>query len=126
MKSYKILLAIMCSLCCSLVSAQTTYKNVTVDRDRSDVKSFNIINGNNCPVDVRVQYKVGSREAEWKSYFVDGQIGANETRLCPVGSKIYALKITYVHVDCRDQIREGIDAFVSGWNEGKKQNANGQ
>ena len=38
-----------------------------------------------------------------------------------VFDKIYALKLTYVHLEVGEVIKEGIDAFVEGWNKGKEQ-----
>ena len=135
MKTFKSLIILLFCTYCSIASAQTTYKRVTIDRDYYDNQVIVVRNDNSCAATIRMEYKVGSKEAEWK-YFDQWDSGmpfdahegntikANSTVKFNVYSKIYALKLTYVHLEVGEVIKEGIDAFVEGWNEGKKQQQN--
>lgn len=129
MKNFKILFVLLCCLCCpSIIKAQTTYKNVTIDRDRDNNTYIVVRNDNSCSATIRMEYKIGSKDAEWREFTrwedrvewtenPSSTIPANTTIRFMVFSKIYALKLTYVHLS----VGEYIDAFVDGWNKGKEQ-----
>lgn len=126
MKSYKFIFTILFALCCTFVHAQTSYKNVTIDRDSKDNTVIVVRNNNACSVDIRMEYKVGSKDAEWR-YFDMWQnsqnwdrepnqgntIKANTTEKFFVGEKIYALKLTYVHWNAGEIFGECVDAMYN-------------
>lgn len=127
MKSFKFIFTVLFAFSCLFVNAQSTYKGVTIDRDRYDNTVFNAYNSNNYPVKIQVEYKIGSRDSEWRS-FRNGdyvEIPANSTKTYRLGNKIYALNLTYVDI-LKPGVGEYIDAFVTGWEEGKKQKSNNQ
>lgn len=104
----------MLSVCfCTLINAQTTYKGVTIDRDHYDNTSIRVTNSNNYPVQIRLEYKVGSKDAEWRTYIVDHKLNAHyEGILGSVGSKIYGLKLTYVDIEKPSVVEGVLNAFV--------------
>lgn len=137
MKSIKFIITILCCLCCSLLSAQTTYKNVTIDRDRKNVNQVVVTNENNYPVQVKFRYMVGSKNAEWKEYIdYNGsyandyiEVDAKRSKTINLGNKIYGLNLTYVDIlqpSVGEKILEGVGLFMSGVEEGKRQNTNNQ
>lgn len=122
MKNLKILFVLLCCFCSSIINAQTTYKNVTIDRDRDNNTYIVVRNDNSCSADIRMQYKIGSKDAEWREFtswenrleFTQNPtntIPANTTVRFMVFSKIYALKLTYVHLNIGEVIKECIDAM---------------
>lgn len=128
MKTFKSFITLLfCAYCC-FANAQTTYKRVTIDRDHNNNQVIVVTNDNSCAATISMEYKVGSRDAEWK-YFNNWELGepreahsgstinAKSTVKFNVYDKIYALKLTYVHLEVGEVIREGIDAFVDGWNK---------
>ena len=68
LKSLKYLFAVIFCMYCVLISAQTTYKGVTIDRDRSDVTCIVVTNSNSYPVNIKMDYKIISRDTEWKPF----------------------------------------------------------
>lgn len=132
MKTIKSFIILLLCACCSFANAQTTYKGVTIDRDPDNNTYIIVRNANSCSASIRMQYKIGSRDAEWREFInwedrleytqdPSNTIPANTTVRFMVYSKIYALKLTYVHLNVGEVIKEGIDAFVDGWNKGKEQ-----
>lgn len=122
MKSNKFILTIMLVLGCSFLSAQTTYKGVTIDRDSKNNEYIVVRNSNSCSATIQMQYKIGSKDAEWRDFTnwenrlewtenPTNKIPANSTVTFMVFSKIYALKITYVHLNVGEIIGETIDAM---------------
>lgn len=130
MKSVKIFFSVLFTLCCMLTNAQTTYKGVTIDRDKKDNTCVVVTNANNYPVKIKFEYKIGSRDTEWVPFRYGDliEIPANEERKYWAPSKIYGLNLSYVDIihNIGQQILEAGAAFFSGVEEGKKQNANGQ
>lgn len=137
MKNFKIFFVLLSFMCCPIINAQTTYRRVTIDRDRENNTYIVVRNDNSCSADIRMQYKIGSKDAEWREFTnwenrleytqnPSSTIPANTTVKFMVFSKIYALKLTYVHLNIGEAIREGIDGFVEGWNKGKEQRQNDQ
>ena len=99
MKSLKFIFTIFCCICCTFLSAQTTYKGVTIDRDYQDNKCVVVKNSNSYPVEIRFQYKVGSRDTEWRDFTTSTiHIEANSTERYYVNSKIYGLNLIYVDI----------------------------
>ena len=99
LKSLKYLFAVICCMYCVLISAQTTYKGVTIDRDRSDVTCVVISNSNSYPVDIKFQYKIGSKTEAWRDFSYDYlYLEAHEKKTVSVGSKIYGLNLIYVDI----------------------------
>lgn len=100
MKSFKLFFTILCCICCASISAQTTYKGVTIDRDRNDVKCIVVKNANSYPVKIKMDYKIISRDTEWKPFRYGEmiEIPANEERRFWVESKIYGLNLNYVDI----------------------------
>ena len=140
MKSYKIFFTSLICLCCSLLNAQTTYKRVTIDRDHENNNVIVVRNDNSCAVEIAMEYKIGSRDAEWRSFDMwqtrqpirnpkdrekGNRIEANETVRFRVPSKIYALKLTYVHLNVGEYIEEWFDVLNDSRNQ-VKQNSNNQ
>lgn len=131
MKSLKYFFAILCCSCSSYIIAQTTYKDVTIDRDHHDNTVVNVINYNKYPVKVKFQYIAGSKTASWVSYTERvgsyennyTEVNAKETKQLYIGSKIYGLRLTYVDIlqpSVGEKILEGVDAFVSGYEQGRR------
>lgn len=126
MKKYKYILAILLSsYFCIATYAQTTYKNVTIDRKSDDVKKVIVRNDNPHPCLLNFEYKIGSKESSWRDYRADFNnfeyvtIPAKKTIELSIYSKIYALKIVYVDIQ-KPTLGEYIDAFAEGWVEGKQ------
>jgi hypothetical protein len=127
MKSYKFIFTILFAFTCLFVNAQSTYKGVTIDRDSHDNTVFNAYNSNSYPVKIQIEYKIGSRDAEWRS-FRNGdyvELPAHSSEKYRIGSKIYALNLTYVDI-LQPGVGDYIDAFVTGWEEGKKKKNSNQ
>ena len=129
MKSYRIGLIIFLYIgFFSAVNAQSYYKGIRIDRNERDVKSFDIRNDNNYPCQVEIQYKVGSREAAWRNFSFNDLIPAGYEGTIPVGSKIYALRITYVDIiqpSLLEKAIQGFDKTAEDWVESKRR-AEGQ
>lgn len=125
MKSIKLFFTVLLGFCFTMVYAESSYKNVTIDRDKYDNTCFTAQNFNSYPVKIQVEYKIGSRDAEWRDYqggaYID--IPANKTLKFPVGSKIFALKLTYVDI-LKPTVGEVIDAVLFGTDGNNSQNSN--
>ena len=104
----------MCSMCCAIMIAQPpTYKGVTIDRDRDDNTCIVAKNSNSYPVEIRMQYKVGSRDTEWRDYSTGKvRIEANSTKRFYVSSKIYGLNLIYVDILQPSVIGQVFEALV--------------
>lgn len=125
MKKSKFISLFTLSLCfCVISNAQTTYKNVTIDRDRDNNTCVIVNNANDYPVLIGFEYKIGSRDAAWIVYPHAEEIPAKaKIRYAYVGSKIYGLKLTYVDIlqpSFLEKVAEGIDQFATGYYEAKQ------
>ena len=99
MKNFKYIVTFLCSISCATINAQTTYKGVTIDRDSQDNRCVVVKNANSYPVDVKFQYKIGSRDEAWRDFSYDYlYLEANQTKVFSVGSKIYGLNLIYVDI----------------------------
>lgn len=99
MKSIRYIFAVICCMSFMLINAQTTYKGVTIDRDRNDVTCVVITNSNSYPVDIKFQYKIGSKTEAWRDFSYDYlYLEAHEKKIVSVGSKIYGLNLIYVDI----------------------------
>ena len=100
MKSLKFIFIIVFGSCCLTANGQTTYKDVKLDRDASDKTAFVIKNFNDYPVEVKFQFKVGSRDTEWIDFYGGNPITVDKHKTFSqsIGTKIYALKLTYVDI----------------------------
>jgi hypothetical protein len=114
MKNIRLIFTILCILCCSVLTAQTTYKGVTIDRDKSDNTCITVKNSNKAPVKVKLQYKIGSRETNWIDYGGGGYIRVEgyDTRTLSVGSKIYGLNLIYVDILNGEQFFKDAGEFI--------------
>lgn len=85
---------------CLTAHGQSSYKGITIDRNKRDVTCIDVENSNAYPCQIRIQYKTGSKEAPWQDFHVKDLIPANASRytLGSVYSKIYGLRITYVDI----------------------------
>ena len=113
MKSFKLFITILCCICCASLSAQTTYKGVTIDRDRSDVKCIVVTNSNSYPVKIKMDYKIINRDTEWIPFRYGDliEIPANEVRKFWVESKIYGLNLNYVDILKPSVLEQVVDAL---------------
>lgn len=129
MKSYRICLIIFLYIgFFSAVNAQSYYKGILIDRNERDARCFDIRNENNYPCQVKIQYKVGSREAAWRDFSFNDLIPAGYEETIPVGSRIYALRITYVDIiqpSLLEKAIQGFDKTAEDWVESKRR-AEGQ
>lgn len=116
MKSIKLFLTTLCCMCFINISAQTTYKGVTIDRDKTDNTCITIQNVNDAPVKVKLKYKIGSRETAWIDYGGYIEVEKYSTKKVSVGSKIYGLNLTYVDILYGKQFIEDVGEFFSGGN----------
>lgn len=113
-------ISLICLFLCGMLNAQTTYKGVTLDRDKSDVKKFTLYNTNDYPVHVRVRYKIGSKESNWIDYDNgndDIEVPARGEAVRCVGSKIYGLKLYFVDIlqpSVGERIITGLGAIGKG------------
>ena len=129
MKKFKLILVILLSNCFYVATyAQCEYKGITIERG-SNVNTVIVYNSNPYPCKFNFEYKIGSKESSWRDYranftnFEYVEIPAKGERKLDLGSKIYALKLTYVHIE-KPSVGEYIDAFVGGYNEGKARQQN--
>lgn len=125
MKKSRFISLLTLSLCfCVISNAQTTYKNVTIDRDRDETSCVIVNNANDYPVQIHFQYKVGSQDAPWQDYpYGDEFPPRTKERYACVGEKIYGLKLTYVDIlqpSTLEKIMDGVDAFATGYMEAKQ------
>lgn len=126
MKKSRFISLLTLSLCfCVISNAQTTYKDVTIDRDRDETSCVIVSNANDYPVRIGFEYKIGSRDAAWIVYPHSEEIPAKATKMkyADVGSKIYGLKLTYVDIlqpSFLEKVAEGIDQFATGYYEAKQ------
>ncbi len=129
MKSYRICLIIFLYIgFFSAVNAKSSYKGIVIDRNERDARCFDIRNENNYPCQVEIQYKVGSREAEWRNFSFNDLIPAGYEGTIPVGNRIYALRITYVDIiqpSLLEKAIQGFDKTAEDWVESKRR-AEGQ
>ena len=125
MKSCKLIITMLCCLYCSFMNAQTTYKGVTIDRSHQDNRVIVVKNANNYPVNIKMQYKIGSRETDWIDFSHSyTRIEANATKEYSVGSKIYGLNLIYVDILQEGaRVGEFFKVLLTGNSEGK-QNGN--
>lgn len=99
MKSIRYFFTVICCMSFGLMNAQTTYKGVTIDRDRNDVTCVVITNSNCYPVDIKFQYKIGSKTEAWRDFSYDYLfLEAHEKKILSVGSKIFGLNLIYVDI----------------------------
>ena len=126
MRTYKLSLILLISISfCTIINAQTSYKGITIDRNKDDVSCIDVKNSNSHPCYIEVEYKIGSKEGRWLSLAVRNPIppNSNYTLDC-VGSKIYGLKITYVEIqrpDVFQNLMKGLDSFSEGWVQEKRE-----
>lgn len=114
MKTFKFLVIFLSCICSTFVNAQTTYKGVTIDRDRSDVTCVIITNANSYPVDIKFQYKIGNKAEAWRDFSHDYlYLDAHEKKIISVGSKIYGLNLIYVDI-LKPSVGDQILDFFSG------------
>lgn len=125
MKSLKFIFTIFSSMFCVLLNAQTTYKGVTIDRDRNDVKCIVVTNSNNYPVNIKMDYKIISRDTEWKPFRYGEMvhIPKNETMKFWVESKIYGLNLNYVDI-LQPSVLEQVVKAIGGGGEQQPQQQN--
>lgn len=125
MKSFKFIFTIFFSMFCVLINAQTTYKGVTIDRDRNDVKCIVVTNSNNYPVNIKMDYKIISRDTEWKPFRYGElvHIPANETMRFWAESKIYGLNLNYVDI-LQPSVFEQVVKAIGGNGEQQPQQQN--
>ena len=114
MKSSKFFFTILCCLCFTFINAQTTYKGVTIDRDKSDNTRITIRNANDAAVKVKLQYKVGSRETSWIDYGGYIRVEKYSTETVRVGSKIYGLNLIYVDILNQEKVGEFFQELFGG------------
>ena len=123
MKSFKFIITIICCVYCAFLSAQTTYKGVTIDRDRSDVTCIVVTNSNSYPVNIKMDYKIISKDTEWKPFRYGEmvQIPANETRRFWAESKIYGLNLNYVDILKPSVVGQIFEVLGGGSNQQEEQ-----
>ena len=88
-------------MCVLFVSAQTTYKQVTLDRGTdSETNCIYVYNDNYDSVHVVIQYKIGNRETDWIDYPVPYLIppSIEPQKIGCVDSVIIGLKLVDVVV----------------------------
>lgn len=126
MKSFKFIFTVLCCMCCIFLNAQTTYKGVTIDRDRSDVTCIVVTNSNSYPVNIKMDYKIISRDTEWKPFRYGEmvQIPANETMKFWAESKIYGLNLNYVDILKPSVVGQIFEAMGGGRNQQEQQQQN--
>lgn len=127
MKSFKFIFSSLFCLCCMFLNAQTDYKGVYLDRDKEDVTQAVVTNTNDYPVEILFQYKVGSRDTEWRNYSYEYiRIEAHKKQKFSVASKIYGLNLIYVDIlkpSVGEQILDAVGAFGSGYQKAKEEKA---
>lgn len=125
MKSFKFIFTVLFSMFCVLINAQSTYKGVTIDRDRNDVKCIVVTNSNNYPVNIKMDYKIISRDTEWKPFRYGElvHIPANETMRFWAESKIYGLNLNYVDI-LQPSVFEQVVKAIGGNGEQQPQQQN--
>ncbi len=126
MKSFKFIFTVLCCMCCIFLNAQTTYKGVTIDRDRKDVTCIVVTNSNSYPVNIKMDYKIISRDTEWKPFRYGEmvQIPANETMRFWAESKIYGLNLNYVDILKPSAIGQFFEALGGSGNQQQQQQQN--
>lgn len=83
-----------------------------------DKKQWVVVhNHNSHPVQVNFEYKLGSKDAPWKSYSMDmGEIlrmEPNSESIICLGGDIKGLRITYVNVDKSEATKKALNAIGS-------------
>lgn len=109
------------------------YKSVSVERgDKETIwnseeareigyeekKQYVVVHNHNPhPVQVNFEYKLGHKDAPWKSYLLDmGEIlrmEPNSERIICLGDNIKGLRIVYVNVDKSEATKKALNAIGS-------------
>ena len=98
---YRIFAVILFLLCILIVSAQTTYNQVTLDRGIDhETNCIYVHNENLDSVFILIQYKIGSRETEWIDYPIPNKIPptVEPLKIGCVDSTIIGLKLVDVMI----------------------------
>jgi hypothetical protein len=150
-KLFIVMVISLFALCGQAFAQVSGYKNVYITRGDKDPDTCSscdwtkncvyIMNANEYPVRVRVEYKLNSRDAPWQSYNIEEEIPYSERQELdsgqteiPYGMREYqlidcfegeikALRITYVNIikpSAGQKINKGINDFVEGYNNAKQ------